>query len=95
MASNTVRVAVSEPSYPERRKRHVAMIPAIITLDDGEQIQCVIRDLSYGGAKIGVTRHHRLPHYFNLTIPSRSLTFRVEYVWQRGDFAGVKIPMTD
>ena len=66
-----------------------------ITLRSGEPIPCVVRDFSYGGAKLGVARRYRLPEQFNLSIPQRDLTFRVDRVWQRGDFVGVKFPMND
>lgn len=95
MAGSTRPFTADDGSYPERGKRHITMIPAQITLDDGDLIPCIIRDLSYGGAKLGVARIHRLPLNFNLTIPCRDLTFRVDRVWQRGDFAGVKLPMVE
>jgi PilZ domain len=50
---------------------------------------CVIRDLSDTGAKLGVTRKAKLPGQFNLLFVKRNLKLRVRLRWRDGDAAGV------
>ncbi|KAB1069491.1 PilZ domain-containing protein [Methylobacterium planeticum] len=79
---------------PEKRKggdRHTTMKLATILLEDGEQIPCVLRDMSVSGAKLGVARRHVLPESFALNFPGRDLTCRVRRAWRRGDFVGVTL----
>ncbi|WP_165937755.1 PilZ domain-containing protein [Methylobacterium segetis] len=68
---------------------------ATIVLEDGEQIPCVIRDMSVSGAKLSVARRFRLPEYFDLMVAGRDLTCRVRRAWRRGDFAGVSLLAAD
>ena len=64
---------------------------ATIRLDDGEEIPCVLRDLSLTGAKLAVSRRYRLPAVFCLVVHGREVAFPVQRAWQRGDFAGVML----
>lgn len=95
MLGDTVPSEQGEVPRHSRRPRYVTIMLAHITLSSGDQIPCVIRDLSYGGAKLGVSRRYRLPERFKLSIPARGLTVHAHRVWQRGDFAGVRLPMSD
>ena len=86
--------APSVPFDQERRAggdRHAAMRLATIILDTGEQIPCVIRDLSVTGAKLGVARRYRLPESFLLLVQGHEPAFPVRRAWQRGDQAGVRL----
>lgn len=80
------------PTPSEKRSggsRHKVMIPATIVCPDGATHACVIRDMSVSGAKLAISRRHRLPVGFTLAIPGRNGTYPVARKWQRGDFAGV------
>ncbi|AWN42771.1 PilZ domain-containing protein [Methylobacterium durans] len=82
------------PAATEKRiggERHETMRLATIILEDGEQIPCMIRDMSVSGAKLGVARRYQLPETFMLTIAGRNLTCRVQRAWRRGDFVGVSL----
>lgn len=86
------------PPASEKRlggDRRGVMIPATILCADGAIYACVIRDMSPTGAKIGISRRHRLPADFMLAIPGRDFTYRVMRMWQRGDFAGVLLAKPD
>ena len=54
---------------------------AVIQLDDGEEIPCVLRDLSPRGAKLAVSRRYRLPEHFVLIVHGREPPFRVRRAW--------------
>ena len=58
-------------------------------------INCVIRDLSDTGAKLGVTAAARLPAEFDLLLVQRKLTLRVRIRWRRGDYVGVSFCATE
>lgn len=64
---------------------------ATIRLDNGEEIPCVLRDLSRTGAKLAVSRRYRLPMNFNLIVHGREAPFPVRRAWQRGDYVGVML----
>ncbi|WP_442919052.1 PilZ domain-containing protein [Methylobacterium sp. XJLW] len=64
---------------------------ATIRFDDGEEIPCVLRDLSPTGAKLAVSRRYRLPASFYLIVHGREIAFPVRRAWQRGDLAGVML----
>ena len=53
---------------------------ATILLEDGEQIPCVLREMSVSG-----------PESFTLSFPSCDLTCRVRRTLCRGDFVGVAL----
>jgi hypothetical protein len=50
---------------------------------------CVVRDLSETGAKLGVSTHVRLPAEFDLWFVRRRLKLRVRVRWRKGEFVGV------
>ena len=62
---------------------------AIIRLEDGEEIPCVVRELSLTGAKLSVSHRYRLPESFDLLVRGRRGAFPVQCTWQRGNFACV------
>ena len=55
----------------------------------GVVINCVIRDLSDTGAKLGVSHKVRLPAEFHLLFVKRNLRLRVRLVRREGDVVGV------
>jgi hypothetical protein len=57
-------------------------------------INCVIRDLSDTGAKLGVTAAAKLPAEFDLWLVQRKLKLRARLRWRRGEFAGVSFCAT-
>lgn len=74
--------------------RSKVMIPATIVCPDGITHACMIRNMSLEGAKLAISRRHRLPLDFALAIPGCDHAYPVTRKWQRGDFAGVVLGTT-
>jgi hypothetical protein len=51
---------------------------------------CIIRDISSTGAKLGVSKKIKLPAAFDLWLVKTRSRRRVLLRWRRGDFAGVE-----
>ena len=71
----------------EHRKR--TLKEAKIVLTDWTVIDCTIRDISEGGARIVVGDAMTLPPEFRLHIVSSNTIVPVRLLWQRGTAAGV------
>jgi hypothetical protein len=56
---------------------------------------CVIRDISSTGAKLGVSGKISLPAAFELVLVKTGSKRRVLLRWRRGDFAGVEFCQGD
>ncbi len=52
-------------------------------------INCVVRDLSESGARLGVSGRAKLPPTFDLWLVQRKLKLRVRMKWRNGDHVGV------
>jgi hypothetical protein len=50
---------------------------------------CIIRELTDDGARLSFTDPVTLPHSFELHIPNRDQTYRVETIWNHGEEVGV------
>jgi len=50
---------------------------------------CVVRDLSESGAKLGVSSKVKLPAEFDLWFVRRRLKLRVRVRWREGEYVGV------
>lgn len=86
------------PAPSEKRaggRRNAVMIPATIVCPDGATHPCMIRDMSATGAKLAVSRRHRLPAELTLAIPGQAVAYPVARQWQRGDFAGVVLTLAE
>ncbi|WP_165602318.1 PilZ domain-containing protein [Methylobacterium indicum] len=71
------------------RVRHVTSMPATIVISHYDQIPCIVRDLSDGGAKIGLSRRYVLAERFWIVIRHANVTRRASLMWRRGEFAGI------
>ncbi|MDP4004010.1 PilZ domain-containing protein [Methylobacterium sp. NEAU K] len=58
------------------------------------EIDCIVRDVSLGGAKIRVPSTATLPDCFDLFIPCRSETRRAWVAWRDGDVFGIGFDVT-
>lgn len=61
-----------------------------IVLSDRTSIDCTIRDMSDGGAKLEFPAITLLPHEFHLMIVSENVLIPCEPAWQRGLSWGVR-----
>ncbi len=50
---------------------------------------CVVRDLSESGAKLGISSKVKLPAEFDLWFVQRRLKLRVRVRWRSGEYVGV------
>lgn len=76
------RDARIDPRYP-------TSMPATILPSFHDRIPCVIRDLSDGGARIGLSPRYALPGRFWIVVWHVEITRRARLVWRRGAFAGI------
>jgi hypothetical protein len=79
-----------EPNDEKRiaSRRRVFGVGVIFARDS--RVNCVIRDLSATGAKLGVSRRAKLPQAFAILLLKTNTQRRVKLKWRRGDFAGVE-----
>ena len=59
------------------------------------QANCIIRDLSSTGARLGVSGKVNLPAAFDLVLVKTRSARRALLRWRRGDFAGVEFCQGD
>jgi hypothetical protein len=87
----------SSPSSEQRRGelRRTALKSARIIAPDGTRIECRLRNISDGGARLELGGQQLLPHTFQLEIsglPTRLCNLR----WAKGNLVGVQfIPETE
>jgi hypothetical protein len=65
----------------------------IVTREGG--INCVVRDLSDTGAKLGISRRAKLPDEFVLWFVRRNVKLKARLRWRDGDYAGVSFSGTE
>ena len=58
-------------------------------ISGGVIANCIIRDLSESGARLGVSRKVKLPPQFDLLFARHGLELRARVKWRRGDYVGV------
>ena len=74
-----------------RSAREAVAIEARILLHNGwSTMNCVIRDLSDGGARLHAAFATALPGTFELQIPSENASVTVRQLWRMGDEVGVQ-----
>ncbi|WP_409568404.1 PilZ domain-containing protein [Methylobacterium sp. J-072] len=93
MRSTAIGFPVGAAATRRDGQRRAVLIPATIRCPDGESISCILRDMSPCGAKLSVSRRHRLPQTFTLTVPGHDTCDPVRRVWQRADTAGVVLAL--
>jgi hypothetical protein len=90
--------AAAEPSpaplsTPQKRAsvRSKAFLKALIRLENGDvTIDCVVRNISLSGAKLGVPRMYVVPTKFELEIPQRGAALQCVLKWRKDDEVGVE-----
>jgi hypothetical protein len=60
-----------------------------------QSADCIIRELTDDGARLTFTDPVGLPHVFELHIPNRDQTIRVETAWNHGTEVGVSFTRVD
>jgi PilZ domain len=70
--------------------RSKAFLKAHVRVGKLPKMECVVRDISLGGARIEVDETFALPTEFALEIPQRGAMLLCELQWRNGDAVGVK-----
>ena len=77
------------PTTKPREPREAHFRDGTLTLDDGERLRVVIKDLSASGARVEFVVHRQLPAVVTLSEPTRKLRRQAHVVWQRDGVAGL------
>lgn len=84
---------IPDPMDMEERRqipRHRTFLQGRVFYNNRRQsADCIIRELTDEGARLSFTDPVALPHTFELHIPNRDQTLRVETVWNHGTDVGV------
>lgn len=70
-------------------RRRVLKKGLLILNANGSAIECVVRELGGGGARIGLHGWMALPERFDLMIAGDNLRVAARVAWQRGQEAGL------
>lgn len=86
-------MSVPEPINMDERRhlpRHRTFLQGRVFYNSRRSsADCIIRELTDDGARLSFTDHVTLPHAFELHIPNRDQTYRVETIWNHGNEVGV------
>ncbi len=76
----------------ERRTsiRHRTLKEAKVVLHNSSTIDCIIRNISEGGAHLDFTDPVALPDQFEVLIVATSALVPAERIWERGKAVGIK-----
>ncbi|GEP08794.1 PilZ domain-containing protein [Methylobacterium gnaphalii] len=86
-----IGIGEGNPLVDRREPRSQANLIATIRLSSGEEIRCIVRDVSKSGARLGLPRGCVLPESFMFKVSGRRFVFLVRLAWQRDCYAGVRI----
>ena len=79
-----------DPEQNQRRAARVVVLGHGIITAPGVRANCIVRDISSTGAKLGLSRDITLPSEFDLWLKQAGSKRPVLLRWRRGDFAGVE-----
>ena len=82
---------MDEPTYPRESPRRETMIIGALRTDDGDEVPCVVRDVSKEGARISVSQREPLSDCVELTLQGSQRSVRMRVVWRRGADVGLSI----
>ncbi|TXN15149.1 PilZ domain-containing protein [Methylobacterium sp. WL122] len=82
---------MDELTYPRQSPRRETMIIGALRTDAGNEIPCVVRDVSKEGARISVSQREELSGCVGLTLQGSERSVRMRIVWRRGPFVGLSI----
>jgi hypothetical protein len=81
---------MAESTSEARRAARRDVFGLGVVLAPDLRVNCVIRDLSATGAKLGISRRAKLPAKFRVALLKTKTVRHVVLKWRRGDFAGVE-----
>ena len=81
--------ASSGTNHRRSERMRVFMAARILFNQGMMKVDCTIRNISDGGAKLEVSDAVTLPEFFDLHIPQKNVTRKARLAWRHGDFCGV------
>jgi hypothetical protein len=84
-----------DTAHEKRRTPRTAVLGHVQIVTRGGGINCVVRDLSDTGAKLGISRRAKLPDEFILWFVRRNIKLKARLRWREGDYAGVSFAGTE
>jgi PilZ domain len=84
---------MQEARQSERAKTHLGA--KIVFNNRASVIDCVIRNFSAFGAKLGLTDSLPVPREFELRIPQKAQSYRARSVWRNSEGMGVEFQTAD
>jgi hypothetical protein len=83
-------IPTSRPKI-ERAQRYRVLNGGKLIVNDGQSvIDCVIRDMSEGGAKVRITIPTVLPKQLEMLVVKNNMLYPVEVRWNRNSEAGLQ-----
>jgi two-component system cell cycle response regulator len=73
---------------PRSHDRKATLLPARI-ISDGRSMECAVRDVSAGGARLRVAEPGAVPAEFQLIFQQTGEFRRAKVRWRRGQYVGV------
>jgi hypothetical protein len=58
--------------------------------DGGNDVRCILEDISLGGARLRLEGPADLPHFFLLTVPTEQIDRACTVAWKDGERVGVR-----
>jgi PilZ domain len=89
MVGEVIRLNVDPSNRREQFRRTVLKGARIIFNERQSTLNCRVRDMTDGGARLDLSTQQLLPHEFDLQV-SGSLTRRCGLRWAHGNFVGVR-----
>jgi hypothetical protein len=89
MVGEVIRLNVDPSNRREQFRRTVLKGARIIFNERQSTLNCRVRDMTDGGARLDLSTQQLLPHEFELQV-SGSLTRRCGLRWAQGNFVGVR-----
>jgi hypothetical protein len=77
--------------YTRNSERIRALLGAQIVFNNqNSTLNCQVRNISTGGARISLSANVAIPEEFDLLVPQKGRTYRCKLRWRTGDAAGVE-----
>jgi hypothetical protein len=89
MVAEIIQLNVDPSNRREQFRRTVIKGARIIFNDRQSTMNCRVRDMTAGGARLDLSTQQLLPHEFELQV-SGSATRRCGLCWAHGSFVGVR-----
>jgi hypothetical protein len=90
MSGEIIRLHVDPSNRREQFRRTVLKGARIIFNDRQSALNCRVRDMTTGGARLDLSTQQLLPHEFDLQVSGSPALQRCGLRWAYGNFVGVR-----